>query len=97
MAEPYLIFKAHTGIYYAQIPLTDGTISNNKSTGCKNRTEAESIAMRWAATPELLHKIAGVISDYGFKDVKEWMQKSPWYWEFELGRETEKKPRRERE
>ena len=29
MAKPYLIFKAHTGIYYAQIRLTDGTLSNN--------------------------------------------------------------------
>ena len=39
MAKPYLIFRAHTGFYYAQIRLADGTLSNNKSTGCKNRTE----------------------------------------------------------
>lgn len=71
MAKPYLIFKAHTGFYYAQIRLADGTLSNNKSTGCKNRKEAESIAMRQAATPELLHKIAGVIAEHGCKDVKE--------------------------
>ena len=43
MAKPYLIFKAHTGIYYAQIRLADGSLSSNKSTGCRNRTEAERI------------------------------------------------------
>ena len=41
MAKPYLIFKAHTGIYYAQIRLADGSLSNNNSTGCRNCTEAE--------------------------------------------------------
>lgn len=46
MAKPYLIFKAHTGIYYAQIRLADGTLSNNKSTGCRNRTEAERLCKR---------------------------------------------------
>ncbi len=50
-----------------------------------------------SATPELLRKIAGVIAEHGCKDVKEWMQKSPWYREFELGREAERKLRRERE
>lgn len=49
-----------------------------------------------SATPEQLRKIAGVIADYGFKDVQEWMQKSPWYREFELGREAERKLQRER-
>lgn len=58
---------------------------------------AEISQMFESATPELLHKIAGVIADYGFKDVKEWMQKSPWYREFELGREAEIQLRRERE
>lgn len=48
-----------------------------------------------SATPELLHKIAGVIAEHGCKDVKEWMQKSPWYREFELGQETERKLKRE--
>ena len=50
-----------------------------------------------SATPELLRKIAGVIAEHGCKDVKEWMQKSPWYREFELGREAEIQLRRERE
>lgn len=50
-----------------------------------------------SATSELLHKIAGVIADYGFKDVQEWMQKSPWYREFEMWREAERQLKRERE
>ena len=50
-----------------------------------------------SANPELLHKIAGVIAEHDCKDVKEWMQKSPWYREFELGREAERQLRRERE
>lgn len=58
---------------------------------------AEISQMFESATPELLRKIAGVIADYGCKDIKEWMQKSPWYREFELGREAEIQLRRERE
>lgn len=50
MAKPYLIFKAHIGIYYAQIRLADGSLSNNKSTGCRNRTEAERTVMEWIVT-----------------------------------------------
>lgn len=58
---------------------------------------AEISQMFESATPELLRKIAGVVAEHGCKDVKEWVQKSPWYREFELGRETERKQRRERE
>ena len=48
MARPYLIFKAHAGIYYAQIRLADGSLSNSKSTGCRNRTESErTTVMEW--------------------------------------------------
>lgn len=47
MAKPYLIFKVHNGIYYAQICLADGSLSNNKSTGYKNRAEAECKVMEW--------------------------------------------------
>lgn len=50
MAKPYLIFKAHTGIYYAQIRLADGSLSSNKSTGCRNRTEAGRTVMEWIVT-----------------------------------------------
>ena len=64
MAKPYLIFKAHTGIYYAQIRLADGTLSNNKSPGCRNRTEAERTVMEWIVTghipPALVQKTAGL-------------------------------------
>ena len=56
---------------------------------------AEISQMFESATPELLHKIAGVIAEHGCKDVKEWMQKSPWYREFELGREAERQLKRE--
>lgn len=31
MAKPCLIFKAHTGIYYAQIRLADGSVAINKA------------------------------------------------------------------
>lgn len=58
---------------------------------------AEISQMFESATPELLRKIAGVIAEHGCKDIKEWMQKSPWYREFELGREAEIQLRRERE
>ena len=48
MAKPYLIFKAYAGIYYAQIRLADGSLSNNRSTGCRNRTESErTTVMEW--------------------------------------------------
>lgn len=57
---------------------------------------AEISQMFESATPELLRKIAGVVAEHGYKDVKEWMQKSPWYREFELGREVERKLQRER-
>ena len=54
---------------------------------------AEISQMFESAMPELLHKIA----EHDCKDVKEWMQKSPWYRELELGREAERQLRRERE
>ncbi len=57
---------------------------------------AEIRQMFESATPELLHKIAGVIAEHSCKDVKEWMQKSPWSREFELGREAERQLKRER-
>ena len=50
MAKPYLIFKAHNGIYYAQIRLAVGSLSNNKSTGCRNCTETERKVMKWIVT-----------------------------------------------
>ena len=50
MAKPYLIFKVHNGIYYAQIRLADGTHANKKSTGGRNRAEAECKVMEWIVT-----------------------------------------------
>ena len=50
MAKPCLIFKAYTEICYAQICLADGSLSNNKSTGCRNRAEAECKVMEWIVT-----------------------------------------------
>lgn len=58
---------------------------------------AEISQMFESATPELLRKIAGVIAEHGFKDVQERIQKSPWYREFEMGREAERQLKRERE
>jgi len=57
---------------------------------------AEICQLFESATPKLLRKIAGVIAEHGCKDVKEWMQSRPWYREFELGREVERKLKRER-
>lgn len=55
---------------------------------------AEISQMFESATPELLRKIAGVIAEHGCKDEKKWIQKSPWYREFELGREAERQLKR---
>lgn len=63
MAKPYLIFKAHTGIYYAQIRLADGSLSNNKSTVYRNHTEAERTVMEWIVTGNIPARVA-------FKDSK---------------------------
>lgn len=57
MAKPYLIYKAHTGIYYAQIRLADGSFSNNKSTGCRNRAEAERTVMEWIVTGNISARV----------------------------------------
>ena len=65
----------------------------NKQVGSGDKSESKE--MFESATPELLRKIAGVIAEHGCTDVKEWMQKSPWYREFELGREAERKLKRE--
>lgn len=47
MVKPYSIFKRSSGFYYVQFRMPDGSRSTNKSTGTKNRTEAERIAMEW--------------------------------------------------
>ena len=57
MAKPCLIFKAYTEICYAQIRFADGSLSNNKSTGCKNRAEAERKVMEWIVTGNIPERI----------------------------------------
>ena len=57
MAKPYLIFKAYTEICYAQIRLADGSLSNKKSTECRNRTEAERTVMEWIVTGNIPERI----------------------------------------
>ena len=57
MAKPYLIFKAHTGIYYAQIRLADGTLSNNKSTGCRKAPGTGSL--NWAGKRKESYELRG--------------------------------------
>ena len=47
MAKPYLIYKTSNGVYYAELLLPDGTHANKKSTGSRNRAEAEKIVMGW--------------------------------------------------
>ena len=47
MAKPYFIYKTSNGVYYAELLLPDGTHANKKSTGCKNRAEAERVVMGW--------------------------------------------------
>jgi len=47
MTKPYSIFKRSNGFYYAQFPFsTDGKVFQ-KSTGCKNRGEAEKTVLKW--------------------------------------------------
>lgn len=47
IAKPYLIYKTSNGVYYAELLLPDGTHANKKSTGCRNRAEAEKVVMGW--------------------------------------------------
>ena len=57
MAKPYLILKMKSGIYYARILLPNGTYSTNKSTGTRNRSEADRIAMEWVVTKSIPERI----------------------------------------
>ena len=57
MTRPYSLFKKFNGYYYVQFLLADGSRSQNKSTGTKDRKEAESIAMRWAVLGDIPERI----------------------------------------
>lgn len=63
MPKPYSIFKAPTGVYYAQIRLPDGTRSNKKSTGSYVRAEAEKIVMGWVVNGSLPQRTNGKKQD----------------------------------
>lgn len=93
--------KAIKDGYDSQIKQYDHTLNGytkQTANGKKHFFGAAEISQMFeSATPELLRKIAGIIAEHGCKDVKEWMQKSPRYKEFKLGREAERLLRRERE
>lgn len=57
MCKPYSIFKRHTGIYYVQFRMSDGSRSTSKSTGCRTRIEAERKAMEWVVNGQIPSRI----------------------------------------
>lgn len=59
MSKPYLLFKRPNGIYYCQIRLPDGSLTNNKSTGCSSKSEAEKVAMKWAVQGAMPARVNG--------------------------------------
>ena len=60
MTKPYSLFKKSNGYFYVQFLLSDGTRSQNKSTGTKSRVEAERIAMEWIVTGNIPSRINAV-------------------------------------
>lgn len=59
MAKPYLIYKTSNGVYYAELLLPDGSHANKKSTGCRNRAEAEKVVMGWVVNGNIPARING--------------------------------------
>ena len=59
MAKPYLLYKKHSGIYYAELLLPDGSRTKRKSTGTENRAEAEKIVMGWIVNGNIPARING--------------------------------------
>lgn len=59
MSKPYLLFKRANGIYYCQLRLPDGSLTNNKSTGCSSKSEAERVAMKWAVQGAMPARVNG--------------------------------------
>ena len=57
MAKPYFLFKMPSGIWYARLQLSDGTHTNNKSTGCRDRASAEHVAMSWIVNNNIPSRI----------------------------------------
>lgn len=53
MTRPYSLFKKSNGYFYVLFLLPDGSRSQNKSTGTKNRLEAEKKAMEWSVLGDI--------------------------------------------
>lgn len=69
MCKPYSIFKRHTGIYYVQFRMSDGTRSTSKSTGCRSKIEAERKAMEWVVNGQIPTRINGKNESNSFSSV----------------------------
>ena len=69
MFKPYSIFKRHTGIYYVQFRMSDGSRSTSKSTGCRTRIEAERKAMEWVVNGQIPSRINGKELSNSFSSV----------------------------
>lgn len=69
MCKPYSIFKRHTGIYYVQFRMSDGSRSTSKSTGYRTRIEAERKAMEWVVNGQIPSRTNGKESSNSFSSV----------------------------
>ena len=59
MNKPYLLFKTRKSPYwYAQIRLSDGSLSNNKSTGKESKSEAEKVVMEWVVAGAFPNRVS---------------------------------------
>ena len=59
MNKPYLLFKMRNSPYwYAQIRLSDGSLSNNKSTGKESKSEAEKVVMEWVVAGAIPKRVS---------------------------------------
>lgn len=57
MAKPFILFKMPSGIWYARVQLSDGSFSNNKSTGCREKAAAERKCMEWVVNKNIPSRI----------------------------------------
>lgn len=63
MAKPYYLYKKSSGYYYAEILLSDGSYSVRKSTGTRDKKEAEKIVMSWVVNGNIPQRINGKTDD----------------------------------
>lgn len=76
MTRPYSLFKKSNGYYYVQFLLADGSRSQNKSTGTKDRKEAKSQSVdrisffnsmsTYDFSPEEIDKMISIMKKRGF-------------------------------